>query len=1002
MRNFCFLLIVFLFQLSVSAQPAIESQSFYIKKCIDNSGLLGVTVADSCAQPLTFQWKKNGTDIPGETNDTLYFPQLAVADEGDYVCMVTNIYGTISSDTAVVEVAPSLPSVTLQPLPQTICSGENAVLSILASGSYLSYKWTRNDTLIPNALSNIYAVGPATGADNGWYVCTVKNHCGSVDCDSVLLTVKLPAAIYYEPEPQVVCAGDSAVFRVYTTGTANSYQWKKDGTLLAGETSDILVVYNVDISDEGNYSCAVWNSCDSVNSIDVGLLMRTPPEITAQPYDTSACTQDTVSFYTTAVGTPPILYHWYFNGLPTSYNTNIMTVENTIPSYEGYIYCYISNVCASIRTDSVWLHIKLPPSIVTQPEGRIRCLGDSVTFSVKASGEEPLFYQWRWQGSDIMNATIGNYLIAGVNEGDEGIYTCMVTNMCGNILTDTAILIVNTPPQVVTQPSNNTICEFSGLSLSLEALGTVPLTYEWVHNGFPLSGSDSSVLIIDSVLTPDAGTYTCYISNVCGIDSANQVSVIVNALPRVTTDPQDQMKCTGDDVLFSITATGAAPLYFRWLKNGVQMGTETDSTLAFTGLTSFHEGAYSCMVYNMCGDTTSQVATLTINEPPVVFSVIHNQVRCEGDTVSFGVTGYGELLLYQWFQDGAAITGEIAQVIYFDSVSVSDQGLYHCEVTNYCGNAVSDSAGLTVNPGPVVDLGNDVALCQGDSVILTAGDFMMYQWNDSMAYTPSVIVDTSGTFIIEVWNSFSCYGTDTVSVQVNVVLPLDLGDDTSSCGDYTVFPGVTAASYNWNNGLATTPSLTVTQTGTYTLVISAQGGCVSYDTINVEIKPVPAFQLPADTSISTDDTLIIQGPAGFASYFWNNSVTTQNLTLYGNSLSTGLHSFALTVWNEYNCSATDDILIDITLGVDRLSADNTISIYPNPVSEKIILNVSNIKQNDFMLEIINQAGQVVSGKKINKFTGDKISFDLSSFQKGAYLIKLTLPEKVVVKKFVVQ
>src|SRR5204863_4740615 len=85
------------------------------------------------------------------------------------------------------------------------------------------------------------------------------------------------------------------------------------------------------------------------------------------------------------------------------------------------------------------------PTITQQPSAATKCEGESVTFSVSASGVAPLTYQWLIDGADIVGATNNSYSIAAVVAADAGSYTVVVSSPCGFAASNPAALTVNTP-----------------------------------------------------------------------------------------------------------------------------------------------------------------------------------------------------------------------------------------------------------------------------------------------------------------------------------------------------------------------------------------------------------------------------------------------------------------------------------------------------------------------------------------------------------------------------
>lgn len=995
---------IFCYSFIFSQAPSITTQPFSLVKCLGSVTSLSITATG--AAPLSYQWKKSGINV-GANSSTLDFPSLQPTDDGDYVCEVTNGTGTATSNTALVRVVPSAPSITSQPTGQMICEGENAVMNVTVTGLYLGFQWMHNSVNIPNAFANIYAINPAVSTDNGSYNCSITNACGSVTSNIVTLTVNMPPQIIVEPTNQVVCLGSNAVFSVTATGSGLSFKWKKDGATIVGANNNILTIPNISITDEASYLCTIWNNCDTVTSNLVVLTTNTLPSITAQPYNYSECTGDTFKFITTSVGTPPITYQWYHQGIIVTDSTNhTLTINNTTSTDSGSYYCGITNICGTVNTDIVSLIVKLPPAIVTQPDGRIRCNGDTVSFSVKVVGEEPFSYQWLWQGANISGANSSILSLSSINEGDAGPYSCIITNICGEISTDTALLVVNTPPLIILQPSSSTVCEATFTVLTVQVQGSELITYSWTHNGSILPGSGHDHYTINPITPASAGTYQCFATNVCGADTSSLITINVNTLPNVTLQPENQATCINGSVTFSTTATGTDPLTYQWMKDNVQIGGETNTTYSLSNIQPFDAGNYTCQIYNLCGDIVTEVAALAVNDAPTMNTTLYNRTRCAGDSVSFHVSADGGTLLYQWIHDGSLVAGETTNVLLYNDPTVSESGLYYCIVQNNCGIDSTNTFSLTINPAAVVDLGSDVALCNGDSVILSSGSFQLYHWNGTMASTPSIQVDTSGIFILEAWNQYSCKGSDTVVVTVNPVLHVSLGRDTVVCGSYTLNAGAGASSYIWNNGLESTQIVTITVSGLYSVVVTAPGGCSSVDSVDVQIKNAPVFSLGNDTSIEYNDTLILTGPTGTGyTYYWAGSGSnSQSYTIYGIETSQGMHSYSLKVTNEWNCSTTHAINVTINVNdISELNSDELINLFPNPTNGNISLKFSNDNYKKYQLEIINVLGQKLLTTTIESgVTGISPSVNLSGLPKGNYYLRLSSSDKNIIKKITIQ
>jgi len=240
-------------------------------------------VAAEGASPLTFQWRKNGADIPGATGATYTTPATTDDDAGNkYSVVVSNGKGSATSNEATLTIKPAAAIVT-QPASQTVALGATAAFTVVGSGELLSYQWRRNDIEIAGATSATYTT-PATVArdDGAVFTVAVRNPGGIVVSQPVVLTVSSAPAIVVAPASQSVAAGRPAIFSALATGGALSYQWRRGSTNIDGATSPVYTLPSATLADAGaEFSVVASNSLGTVTSVAATLtvleLATNPP-----------------------------------------------------------------------------------------------------------------------------------------------------------------------------------------------------------------------------------------------------------------------------------------------------------------------------------------------------------------------------------------------------------------------------------------------------------------------------------------------------------------------------------------------------------------------------------------------------------------------------------------------------------------------------------------------------------------------------------------------------
>ena len=153
---------------------------------------------------LTYQWKKNGTDISGATSSSYTTPATSMGDSGAvFTVVVTNSAGSVTSSGAALTVNAAPPTITAQPTSQNITAGATATFSVAATGTgTLSYQWKKNGTDISGATSSTYTT-PAmnTGGSGVGYSVVVSNSAGTTTSSSATLTVNKSSATGYSYVP---------------------------------------------------------------------------------------------------------------------------------------------------------------------------------------------------------------------------------------------------------------------------------------------------------------------------------------------------------------------------------------------------------------------------------------------------------------------------------------------------------------------------------------------------------------------------------------------------------------------------------------------------------------------------------------------------------------------------------------------------------------------------------------------------------------------------------
>ena len=251
------------------------------------------------------------------------------------------------------------PSIITQPQSQTVPIGNNAMFSVIASGTLLNYQWYFKNAPLSGATGATLIVTNVQNANAGNYFVTVGNKFGSVTSSNAVLTATLVSpVITTQPASQTTFQGNSPIFSVTASGTMPfGYQWYFNGTNIIGATGPSLTLPNVQINQTGNYSVVVTNIVGSTASSNASLIVLVVL-ITTQPANQTILRGSNATFSVTALSNVPLSYQWQFNGINVVGATNtVLTVSNVGPNQVGAYSVLITNVYGSVVSSNAWLNI---------------------------------------------------------------------------------------------------------------------------------------------------------------------------------------------------------------------------------------------------------------------------------------------------------------------------------------------------------------------------------------------------------------------------------------------------------------------------------------------------------------------------------------------------------------------------------------------------------------------------------------------------------------------
>jgi hypothetical protein len=884
----------------VTVRPVPNADAGTDKQICLGSGMTIGNPATGGTSPFTYAWLPTA----GLSSSSVAQPTASPATTTTYVVTVTDANGCQDADTVVVTVRP-VPNADAGTDKQ-ICLGSGTTIGNPATGgtSPYTYAW------LPTAgLSSSNVAQPtASPTTTTTYVVAITDANGCQDADTVVVTVRAVPNADAGTDKQI-CSGTSAVIgNPATGGTAPyTYAWLPTAGLNSSSLAQpmasptVTTTYVVTATDA--------NGCRAKDSVTV--------EILTSPTADGGNDKEICSGSNTTIGEParggvgPYAYSWT---PPTDLSASDIPQPIASPTITTKYAVVVTDANGCRDTAEVLVKVN-PLPLADAGSDMELCRGQKVAIGRLATGGTAP-YSYAWSPPDGLSDQSVARPTAGPSATTR--YSVTVTDAKGCTSTDDVLVSVHESP-IADAGVDKTIASGGSTVIGQPASGgTPPYSYSWL----PFTSLNARN-IAQPIASPTKTTiYSVLVTDSHGCMDEDTVVVFVGGLPAADAGADKQI-CSGSSVQIGNPAVGGTPPYtYSWSPSTGLSAADSAQPIASPTLTTM----YTVTITDAVGGTDTDSVLVTVFPTPSIFAGNDTRI-CSGASTVIGspATGGTAPYTYSWTPQAGLNAADVAQ----PTASPSSTTTYNIVVTDANGCISSDEVVVTVNRGPIADVGADKETCEGTGVMIgnvaTGGTPpYSYAWSPATGLNavdvaqPTANPTVTTSYTVTVTDANGCSDIDgPVIVTVYTRPTPQISGPTIVCAgtssDYSV--SYTAGNtYLWQVSGGTLAS-----GATDTIVTVAWGttggGSVSINEQNTHCSATDSRSVVFTDSLKPQITILgsprlcegesvsLDAGAGYRYYQWSNGSHTRTINV------SQAGSYSVYAENSQGCRGTSDPVV---------------------------------------------------------------------------------------------